>query len=256
MSTGLAPVPRPIGYPGGKSRLTKTILAHAPPHTTYVEPFAGGAAVFFAKEPAKVNVLADLDPQLVRFYKDFSCPEIQMCVVSSPPTLANRKKFTRRFREGSSDVCDYFMARRLSFNSNGKDVNLSHKVEGNVGKTVVARCGETEARLRKATILVEDFREVVRKYDGPKTFTYMDPPYVGRAKGLYKFEDVTPKDVCDLARKAKGKVLISHYDKPEVRKACAGLHMKSVGHQYVSRTRNHGGVHRVRELLISNYPLR
>lgn len=252
----LDPVPQPIGYPGGKSRMAETILKHAPKHSIYVEPMAGGASVFFTKKPAKVNVLSDKDSQLVDFFRNFSCPKLKRCVEKNPATLENRKKFVMRFRSGSSDTCDYFMARRVSFNSNGKDVNLSHK-STKVGKKIASRCEAVADRLKKAKILNEDYRKVAKKYDRPGVFQYWDPPYQGRAKGLYKFEEgVSPEEVCGLAKSMKhAKVLITHYDKPEVRKACAGLFMKSVPYTYVSRTRNHGKVHRVRELFIANYPL-
>ena len=246
-----------IGYPGGKNRLAPKILEHAPKHTTYVEPFMGSAAVFFAKPPAAKNVLNDIDSQLVKFTRDFSCPKLSSCVTKNPPTIANRKKFTKRFREGSTDTCDYFMARRLSFNSNGKDVNIWEPVRKNVGKQTVSRCAEIRAKLNKATILNQDFRKVVKDNDKPGTFQFWDPPYEGRAKGLYKFEENTsPEQVCGAARQLKNaKVLITHYNTPEVRKACRGLKMKTIAHQYVSRNRNHGEVHKVKELLIANYPI-
>jgi DNA adenine methylase len=246
-----------IGYPGGKNRLAPKILEHAPKHTTYVEPFMGSAAVFFAKPPAAKNILNDLDSQLVKFHRDFSCPKLSSCVTKNAPTIANRKKFTKRFREGSSDTCDYFMARRLSFNSNGKDVNIWEPVRKNVGKGAVTRCAEIRAKLNKATILNQDFRKVVKDNDKPGTFQFWDPPYEGRAKGLYKFEENTsPEQVCGAARQLKNaKVLITHYNTPEVRQACRGLKMKTINHQYVSRNRNHGEVHKVKELLIANYPI-
>lgn len=59
----------PIPYLGGKSRLAERLIALFPPHTTYVEPFAGGAQVFFHKEPSKVEVLNDLDGELVNFLR-------------------------------------------------------------------------------------------------------------------------------------------------------------------------------------------
>lgn len=46
----------PLAYIGGKNRLAKHIISLLPEHTTYVEPFAGGAQVFFHKEPSKVEV--------------------------------------------------------------------------------------------------------------------------------------------------------------------------------------------------------
>jgi len=54
----------PISYIGGKNRLAKLIIAKLPEHTTYVEPFAGGAQVFFHKPRSKIEVLNDLDGSL------------------------------------------------------------------------------------------------------------------------------------------------------------------------------------------------
>ena len=59
----------PIPYIGGKNRLAAQIITLFPEHTTYVEPFAGGAQVFFRKEPSKVEVLNDLDYEIVNFYR-------------------------------------------------------------------------------------------------------------------------------------------------------------------------------------------
>jgi len=38
-----------ISYYGGKQRIASKILKYFPPHSVYVEPFAGGAALLFAK---------------------------------------------------------------------------------------------------------------------------------------------------------------------------------------------------------------
>jgi site-specific DNA-adenine methylase len=40
----------PLPYIGGKHRLAKQIIELFPKHTTYVEPFAGGAQLLFHKE--------------------------------------------------------------------------------------------------------------------------------------------------------------------------------------------------------------
>jgi DNA adenine methylase len=58
-----------LNYIGGKNRFTSTILPMIPEHMTYVEPFSGGAQIFFQKEPAKIEVLNDLDGELVNFYR-------------------------------------------------------------------------------------------------------------------------------------------------------------------------------------------
>lgn len=58
----------PITYYGGKQSILKHILPLVPPHKRYTEAFLGGAALFFAKEPAPSEVINDLDGNLIQFY--------------------------------------------------------------------------------------------------------------------------------------------------------------------------------------------
>jgi DNA adenine methylase len=59
----------PITYYGGKQMMVKHILPLIPEHNLYCEPFAGGAAIFFAKEPSGVEVLNDTNRELINFYR-------------------------------------------------------------------------------------------------------------------------------------------------------------------------------------------
>lgn len=59
----------PLAYIGGKQRLARQIIEIFPNHLSYVEPFAGGAQVFFHKGPSKVEVLNDLDGEVVNFFR-------------------------------------------------------------------------------------------------------------------------------------------------------------------------------------------
>jgi len=52
------------GSPAGKKRLADRLVAMLPVHKTYVQPFAGNAAVLFAKEPSEVEVINDADPEI------------------------------------------------------------------------------------------------------------------------------------------------------------------------------------------------
>ena len=58
-----------VPWVGGKRRLAKRILPIFPAHECYVEPFAGGAALFFLKEPSDVEVLNDINGELINLYR-------------------------------------------------------------------------------------------------------------------------------------------------------------------------------------------
>ena len=58
----------PFRYAGGKFYARKLILEHLPPHQSYIEPFAGGASIFFVKDKAANNWLNDIDEELVNCY--------------------------------------------------------------------------------------------------------------------------------------------------------------------------------------------
>lgn len=58
-----------IPWMGGKRRLAGDIIPLIPEHTCYVEPFAGGAAIFFMKEPSKAEVLNDINGELINLYR-------------------------------------------------------------------------------------------------------------------------------------------------------------------------------------------
>jgi DNA adenine methylase len=55
----------PFRYAGGKFYARKFIIEHIPEHSYYVEPFAGGASIFFAKSKAGTNWLNDVDKDLI-----------------------------------------------------------------------------------------------------------------------------------------------------------------------------------------------
>ena len=59
----------PITYYGGKQTVLNHILPMIPKHNVYTEAFAGGAAVFFAKDPVKVEVINDINGELMNFYR-------------------------------------------------------------------------------------------------------------------------------------------------------------------------------------------
>jgi len=58
----------PISYYGGKQRMATKIIKLIPKHQTYIEPFFGGGAVFWQKEPSKGEVINDKNSNVINFY--------------------------------------------------------------------------------------------------------------------------------------------------------------------------------------------
>jgi DNA adenine methylase len=59
----------PISYYGGKQNMLRHILPNLPVMNLYCEPFVGGGAVFWSKDPSKVEVINDTNRELINFYE-------------------------------------------------------------------------------------------------------------------------------------------------------------------------------------------
>ena len=58
-----------IPWIGGKRRLADHLIPRFPAHDCYVEVFAGGAALYFMRPPAKVEVVNDINGELINLYR-------------------------------------------------------------------------------------------------------------------------------------------------------------------------------------------
>lgn len=63
------PINSPFRYAGGKFYARKLILTHVPSHAAYIEPFAGGGSIFFAKYKVPFSQLNDIDDELINVYQ-------------------------------------------------------------------------------------------------------------------------------------------------------------------------------------------
>jgi DNA adenine methylase len=100
-------------FPGGKESpgVYQTIINQIPPHSTYIEAFAGGGAILRLKKPAAASIAIDIDPR---------CTEkIAMLQVSGLTTVCGDAiSYLKRYRwkGGEFVYCDppYLMETRLS----------------------------------------------------------------------------------------------------------------------------------------------
>jgi DNA adenine methylase len=246
-----------IQWMGGKRRLAPFILKRMPAHTCYVEAFAGGAAVFFAKTPAKVEVLNDLNGELINLYRVIQ-HHLEEFVRQFKWALSSRKLWEwerAKLPETLTDIqraARFYYLQRLSFGG---------KVEGrSFGTSTTSpprlnllRIEEdlSQAHLRLHRTLVESlpWQEIVRRYDRPHTLHYLDPPYWGTAGYGQEFGWDQYEEMARLAHDAKGAVMISINDHPDIRRCFEGLHIESVG---LRHTVGGGRGVQARELLVRN----
>ncbi len=246
------------GSPAGKKRLAKRLAALLPSHTTYVEPFAGSGAVFFAKEPAETEVLNDADPEIVeafRILKRLKPDQLQrlrrMNWVGNETTY---KKLVKAHPKNDVEKLHRFLY--LSHFSYGKlrGKSFSPSAKGTKSFTV-DRIEKFAPRLRRARIHCGDYERVVRKYDSAKTTFYLDPPYPGYnvEVGEGEFDE---ERFLKVLKSIKGKFLVTYGVRGELPKRFEkeGFTVKRIRPSRTIRTmRGVGGPKTLTTLLVSNY---
>jgi DNA adenine methylase len=250
----------PLSYLGGKNRVARKIISLIPEHNCYIEPFCGGAQVFFHKEPSNVEVLNDLDEDIFNFLRICQLHHqelvryLQFCTVSrkwfqlfeaqAPETLSDIQRAARFFYLQKN--CFGGLVRRKNFKigiQGGSNYN-PHRIP-----MVLHLAHE---RLLNVQLECLPYQKIIPRYDRPDTFFYLDPPYFGLPH--YKF-NLTENDYVELAallKNLKGRFLLSLNDKPEIRRIFASFKIHRLNFSY-SAQRKAGKTYN--EVLISNYSL-
>ena len=179
----------PVGYYGGKGRLATWIASLFPPHRVYVEPFAGSAAVLFAKPSVTHEIINDVDDNVVNFMRVLrDRPDELEAVCRATPY--SRTEFDRAVLDDAS-IDDLERARRwwvASAQGFGQranpDTGWSTSVErgSSNARTVWNRLGRfAQVAARLGTVVIEnrDALEVIARYDAADGVMYCDPPYFG-----------------------------------------------------------------------------
>ena len=108
-------------------------------------------------------------------------------------------------------------------------------------------------RLRRVQIANYDFRIIFKKFDGPDTLFYCDPPYQHTTRcnnNEYEFEmsEADHIELLEICKSAKGKIAISGYDNPLYNKYLKNFY-KSIA-KWKSTTLFHS---KRQEILWTNY---
>ena len=214
-------------WPGGKTRLLQHLLPLLSeiPHSTYVEPFAGGAAVLFAREPAKVEVLNDNHGELVMLYRVVA-NHLDEFVRQFRWALTSREMFRWCQLQNVETLTDiqraarFFYLQRLAFG--GKATGQTPGFGSSPKRINLLRLEEdlSDAHLRLHRVVVENlpWQRCMDKYDTPGTLFFMDPPYwetegYGQGFGIEQYEELA-----EVMASSKGRAILTINDHPEMRR--------------------------------------
>ena len=224
-------VQSPFPWPGGKRGLTKTLLERLPAHRAYVEVFAGSAKLLFAKEPSQREVMNDLNGEVTNFFRvaKHRPAELAECFERE---IVHAARF-RELRETNDQIDELHRALRFAYlvwysygakgeHFAGASTGLPEPRPRRTLDRIRKLLDETAVRLREVTIEQRDFSEVLRRYDGPGTFFYLDPPYVhfGNLARYDALSEDRRVELFALLAGIRGKFLMSFDDCPEVRSLC------------------------------------
>ena len=180
--------PRPVlQYYGGKWKLAPWIVRWMPPHRVYCEAFGGAASVLMTKPRSQHEVLNDLDREVVNVYAVLRDP-------GNSRLLAERLRLTPFAR---AELMDCYTPHEDPVEQARRTITRSYlgwparprsglraetRRRGAITPTAWPSYPESveqfTARLSGVVIECAPALEVMRRYDGPDTLHYLDPPYL------------------------------------------------------------------------------
>lgn len=237
-----------LKWAGGKRWLT-TAYGHLLPRDfdRYVEPFLGGAAVFFHLQP-KAALLSDQNADLINLYQQIKehWTKVHRALRRHQRNHSKKYYYTERDRQhraAHERAAQFLYLNRTCWNGLYR-VNLQGQFNVPIGTkdTVLLDTDDfasTGELLNAATLMVSDFEPILASV-GRGDFVFVDPPYVTRHNfnGFAKYNETifTWADQERLARAifqaaARGaKFLVTNADHPSIRELYAPL---------IARCRNH-----------------
>lgn len=249
-----------VPWVGGKRRLARHILPIFPEHQCYVEPFCGAAALFFLKQPAKVEVLNDVHGELVRLYRVVQ-HHLEEFIRQFKWALTSREMYKWLQDTPPESLTDIQRAARFYYL---QKLGFGGKVEGQTfGTATTAKArlnllrmeedlSMAHLRLHQVTVEHMDWTACVERYDRPHTLFYLDPPYYGTEGYGVGFGLEQYDRMATLMRDMAGKAVVSVNDIPEMRQAFAGHHIQRVDISYTVGVSGRGREPKG-ELIICNF---
>lgn len=206
---------------GGSSKYARKLAERLPEHKRYVEPFCGAAAVFYTKEPAEEEILADADSDVAfahRFLQKLD--DRAMAALGKLPWTVSRAGFAKvRSCEPRSDAQRFWKVAYGRLCTYGAKPNLSGYASIHDGQTYdLNELWKFHKRLRGVKIFAQDWKKTLAEHDDADTLFFIDPPYDGE----WTLGDGIPAEqIAAAVRKLRGQYIIAYTDSAEARRAFA-----------------------------------
>jgi len=177
-------ISRPFLSPGSKGGIAEQLIRLFRTHDTYVEPFAGAAAVFWRKPMVKREVLADLEPDIpatLKFLRDMDDDQIDMFL--NMDWEVSEDHFLDLQEMDDSDLTPFERAyrfiylRRASMRHDGRYVSRN-----SIEKRLPInpdRIAAWQERLFGVELRCADGIDTITDMDDPGTLIFVDPPWPG-----------------------------------------------------------------------------
>ena len=218
-----------LNYPGSKKRIAQWIIKHMPAHHSYVEPYFGCGAVLFAKKPAAIETVNDLDGEVVNFFRTIRDPEsrekLQEWLMYTPYA---RDVYKDSFQEPKDCVerAAYFAVKSMQshgFRMTGdcgwkKDVcGREYAYAVKYWNELPESIAEMAARLKHVQIENRPALEVMENFNRENVLVYLDPPYVfstrsGGKQYRHEMPDRNHIELMETVVDSRAKIIISGYD--------------------------------------------
>lgn len=256
-----------FGRMGGKSKVVNQLLMLLPASNTYqiyCEPFVGAGSLFLKiKEhhPNKHFVINDANQDIFNIWNDLQdlTTKEQQDLKKSSNFEASKKAF-EKLRDTPSPKRRVDRLHRnlyLSWFSFNKQRNYFANRPNvcSVGKRFLQHLPDYTKMMEHVVVKNKNFLEVVKQYDHPNTFIYLDPPYHDKAH-YYENQEVQTETLLSTLQLLKSKWMLS-YNEDETVEAWAREHNYSIHRITMPYTGhyNPGTTTKIKktELVITNY---
>lgn len=213
-----------VPWMGGKRRLVSQLIEKMPEHQCYVELFAGGAALFFMREqPAKVEIINDVNDELVNLYQVVQ-HYLEEFIRQFKWTIISRQIF-EWLKTASTDLmtdiqrtAQFYYLQHTAFGGKTTGQNFGTATTAKAPSFLRIEDNLTDAYYRLSGVTVENlgWDYCFLKYDRPHTFMYTDPPYWQLHGYGMEFGWEHYQKMAKLMGSCQGKVMLSINDHPDI----------------------------------------